>query len=238
MHPLLLCACTQADNCITAALGRPCPAPSRLSSRGTVANPAPRALHLDGAALAGQLSLSGSWFDSVSEEGGFLNFTLSRQWYQAAVEQPPGPEAFPDRFPVFSHDPVNISAFDWLFLWALRGRAPAPDLAARQDAANAGWLVRYTFRRLDMLEQRASHCLRWTPSERSLMETLAQFDPSAPPRRQADYLVGLSKRIWDIGPRRLPGLLSRHARGVLAAGCACVMGSADLQKIHPHGAKL
>lgn len=220
MNPLLIDACTQADNRIAAALGAACPVKSRLSQRGTVANPAPRVLRRDGEQLAGAIDLADSWFQAVTADGGYLNFTLSLRWYQSAVEAPP-PVGKMVNVP---GAPVEFSAEivpeDWYFWKALKGRSPDPAIAARRDRENPGWLVRYTARRLEELEPRAAETIRWTEEERALMLELSRYPQGAQARTAAGYLLGLAQQVWEAGPQKLPAALNRHCQRVLAAGRA------------------
>ncbi len=223
MNPLLADALRQADALTCAALGGRCPVKSRPSRRGTVANAAPQALGLDGGALAGRIDLTGSWFQKVETEGGYLNFFPAPAWYDAAVEQlpPVGPEA---ALPPPKVDfPAAIHPADWAFWQALRGTAPDPALVARQDAANPGWLVRYTARRLAVLEPQSDTALDWTAERRQLLWTLAQLPQEGNGRRMAGYLLALAKEIWDIRPQALPLLLNRHCQAALNAGLGQVL---------------
>lgn len=218
MNPCLIEACDQADNRIAAVLGSRCPAKSALSRRGTVANPAPRVLKLDGQRLADVIDLSGSWFQSVEAEGGYLNFTLSAAWYQAAVEALPaiGEMGEPPVVPVdFS---ARIDPWDWHFWKALRGKVPDPAIAARQDRENPGWLARYTVQRLADLEPQAGETPPWTEEQKGLMLALARYPQGARPQALAVYLDELSRKIWEIGPGRIPAALNRHCRRILTVG--------------------
>ncbi len=218
MNPLLAEALGQADALTRAALGGDCPVKSRPSRRGTVANAAPRALGLDGVKLAGCIDLTNSWFENVEAESGYLNFFPAPVWYDAAVEAlpPVGPEAV---LPTLDVDfPAAIAPEDWAFWQALRGTAPDPALLARQDAANPGWLVRYTARRLADLEPRAGAALDWTVERRQLLWTLAQLPREGSGRRMAGYLLALAGEVWGIHPQTLPLALNRHCQAVLNAG--------------------
>ncbi|MCD7887714.1 MAG: hypothetical protein LUG44_08920 [Clostridiales bacterium] len=225
MNPLLAEAVAQADGLTRAALGGSCPVKSRPSQRGTVANAAPQALGLDGTALAGRIDLAGSWFQAMEAEGGYLNFFPAPAWYNAAVERLPaaGPEA---ALPTLDVDfPAAIHPADWAFWQTLRGTAPDPALAARQDAANPGWLVRYTARRLAALEPRASSALDWTAERRQLLWTLVQLPREGTGRRMAGYLLALAREIWAVGPQSLPTPLNRHCQAALRAGLGQVLAA-------------
>lgn len=219
MNRLLIQACTQADERISAALGCPCPTKSRLSSRGTVSNPAALALGLDGERLASSIDLRQSWFHQVCIESGYLNFTLSPQWYQAALDELPSnlpqPPSFPRQTADFS---AEIHPEDWHFWLALKGKAPTPAMAARQDRENPGWLVRYTTQRLMDLEPRAEKNIAWDAGQRQLMLTLVQYPQGERPRRLAAYLVGLARQIWELAPQRLSAELNRYCQWVLVTG--------------------
>ncbi|MCD7843731.1 MAG: hypothetical protein LUG17_03805 [Clostridiales bacterium] len=223
MNPLLAEAVSQANDLTCAALGGDCPVKSRPSKRGTVANAAPQALGLDGAKLAGCIDLAGSWFQKVEAESGYLNFFPALAWYNAAVEQlpPVGPEA---TLPTLNVEfPATVHPADWRFWQALRGTDPDPALVARQDAANPGWLVRYTARRLTDLELRANPELDWTAARRQLLWTLAKFPQQGTGRRVAGYLLALAREIWAIGPQTLPLALNRHGQAALNAGLGQIL---------------
>ncbi|MCD8051884.1 MAG: hypothetical protein LUE89_09440 [Clostridiales bacterium] len=218
MNPLLAEALRQADDLTRAALGDDCPVRSRPARRGTVANAAPQALGLEVAELAGHIDLAGSWFQKVEAEGGYLNFFPALAWYNAAVERfpPVGPEA---ALPTLDVEfPAAIHPADWVFWQALRGTAPDPALTARQDAANPGWLVRYTAWRLADLEPRANPAMDWTAERRQLLWTLAQLPQEGNRRRMAGYLLALAREIWDTGPQALPLALNCHCQAALRAG--------------------
>ncbi|MCD8008900.1 MAG: hypothetical protein LUF68_08240 [Clostridiales bacterium] len=223
MNPLLAAAISQADALTRAALGGDCPVKSRPSKRGTVANATPRALGLDGAELTGRMDLAGSWFQKVEAEGDYLNFFPAPAWYSAAVETlpPVGPEAVLP--PLEADFPATIAPADWAFWQALRGTAPDPALLARQDAANPGWLVQYTARRLADLEPRADAALGWTAERRQLLWTLAQLPQGGSGRRLAGYLLALAGEIWGIGPQNLPLALNRHGQAAITAGLRQVL---------------
>ncbi|MCD7837566.1 MAG: hypothetical protein LUG65_01465 [Clostridiales bacterium] len=218
MNPLLTQALRQADELTRAALGGSCPVKSRPSRRGTVANAAPRALGLDGPELVEHVDLTDSWFQKVEAEDGYLNFFPDLTWYNTAVEMLPPAGAELSLPPLKNDFPAAIRSEDWIFWQALRGAAPDPALAARQDAANPGWLVRYTARRLADLEPRADAALEWTAERRQLLWTLAQLPQEGNGRRTAGYLLALAREIWDIGPQTLPLALNRHCQTALRAG--------------------
>ncbi len=200
----------QADSLTAGALERPCTVKSRLSQRGTIAHPAPRALGVDGNALISRLDLRGSWFESVEAEGGFLNFTLSERWYEEAVRETVIPVRLSRAYPPPPAFPAKIEPFDWAFLWALRGKMPDPSLAARQDGENPGWLLRYTVKRLQGLEKRSSPVCVWTEEERRLMRLAADAPlDSVGDKRKALYLTALTREIWTVKPEHIPQPLNR-----------------------------
>ncbi|MCD8189481.1 MAG: hypothetical protein LUD78_04555 [Clostridiales bacterium] len=223
MNSRLAEAISQADALTRAALGGRCPVRSRPSRRGTVANAAPQALGLDGVELTGRIDLAGSWFHKVEAEGGYLNFFPAPAWYDAAVDAPSpvGPEIVLQPLDVVF--PAVIAPEDWAFWQVLRGTGPDPALVARQDAANPGWLVRYTARRLADLEPRACATLNWTAERRQLLWMLAQLPQEGNRRRMAGYLLALAREIWDIGPQTLPLALNRHSQAALNAGLRQVL---------------
>lgn len=226
MNPLLTAACGEADNLISVVLRQHCPAQSRLSQRGTISNPTPRALRLDAAALAAGIDLTGSWFSAVKHQGGFLNFTLSENWYRAAAAQMPDPASLPSEPPLTTAFPAVIAPEDWRFAKALYGRPPAPEQCARQDASNPGWLVRYTLRRLNALEHRAPGPLFLNNPERALIRTLVQFDRGVSPRRQADYLYALACQLWELSLPSLSSALNQHCQAVLSSGLLALQKTA------------
>lgn len=223
MHALLCGACAQADRAVSAAMGRPVPVPTRPSDRADLVSAAPRALGADAAALADRLDLNGTWLESVTARAGFLNFTLSAAWYEATVTQPPEIMPLPDLSPVSVDFSARIDPFDWCFLSALRGKVPDPALAARQDAANPGALLRLTLRRLEQVEGRVPPVTDWTEENRRFLLLLAQYESEARPKRQAIYLEAVARRVWDLGPLHLSAPLLRFARGTLSQGCAALL---------------
>lgn len=227
MHPLLREACVQADRAVSAAMNRPVSVPARPSDRGELASAAPRALHVDAEALAGRLDLSGTWLAAVTPQAGFLNFTLSAAWYEAAAAASPEIVPFPALSPVPMDFPAKIDPFDWRFLTALRGRAPDPALAARQDAANAGALVRLSLRRLEQVEGRVPPLTVWGEENRRFLLLLAQWEPDARPKRQAMFLESAARKVWDLGPLCLSAPLLRFARGALSQGCAALIRATE-----------
>lgn len=227
MHPLLRTACAQADRAISVAIARPVPVPTRPSDRADLASAAPRALHMDAQALAGRLDLTGTWLESVTARSGFLNFTLSPAWYEAAAACPPEVVPIPALSPVSVNYPGKIAPFDWHFLTALRGRVPDPALAARQDAANSGALLRLTLRRLEQVEGRVPPETVWREEHRRLLLLLAQFEPKARPKRQAIYLEAVARQAWDLGPLHLSAPLLCTVRGVLTQGCAALLRATE-----------
>lgn len=219
MRELLRAACQQTEQAIEAALGRPCPVRSRLSQRGTIASPAPKALHLDGAELASRLSLDGTWLESVSCENGFLNFTLREEWMQAAAERPPAEQPLPPLPEVPVSFPARIHREDWFFA----GKKASPALCARQDQENPGWLVRITEERLRRLEARAVCRSAWTEEEKALLLRLAALDEGMSRGRLRDELTAIARLVWRIGPHRMDGRLNLCCRRVLHNGRAGIL---------------
>lgn len=218
MEQLLAVACQQADAAIEKAISRPCPVKSKLSPRGTIANPAPKALHLDGEELAGRISLENSWLDTVTCDNGFLNFTLSQKWMDAAAHAEGEWTEFPPLPPVPVTSPALIHSEDWFFM----GKKASPALCARQDEENVGWLVRMTEERLKKVEPRADVDNLWTKERESLLLRLAAYDESMSEGRLRDYLVDLARAIWQIHPHRLPLPLNRCCQRTLHNGRAVI----------------
>ena len=222
MNPLLTQACAQADAALRRALERSDFPPTRPSDRAELYSAAPRALGLDSEALAAGLELSGTWLASAAGRGGFVNFTLTEAWFDAAAAHPPGRVPLSAPEPVPAACPARIDPFDWCFLTALKGKAPDPALAARQDRENPGALVRMTLRRLEDVEERATESAPWTAQRRALLLLLARFEPKAGRKRQAIYLSQVARAVWELGPLELGAPLLRCAAGVLSQGCAAL----------------
>lgn len=214
MQQLLRTACQQADSVLAAALGYPCPVKSQLSPRGTVANPAPRALHLDGEALLPRLVLDDTFLESVTCEGGFFNFILKEAWFTAAVQQPLDWDELPTLSPVETDFPAAIHPGDWAFA----GKKASPALCARQDEKNPGWLVRITEQRLQAVEARAQTELHWTDPSKKLFLHLAAYDEGMRTGRLCAYLTELAQMVWQAHPHRLPAPLNRCCQAVLHNG--------------------
>lgn len=193
--------------------------------------------------LAARLSLAGTPFSSAEAESGYLNFTLSEEWFRALpsfwtetaaelpqegvsfLETPVKDEAFPARY----------VPFDRVFLSLLR-RQDSLSLCARQDAENPGWLVRYTLRRLADLRQRsgtqaavqAEHApvpdavFVLTDAERELLLLAAEL-PGLDGRRRAQGVLALCQAVWAAAPQRLSTLSRETAELAIrdaAARCA------------------
>ncbi|MCQ2441758.1 MAG: hypothetical protein MJ077_01315 [Oscillospiraceae bacterium] len=227
MKKLLETACQQADEVIAAAIGRPCPVKSRLSPRGTIANPTPRALRLDGEGLLTQQNLSHTWLESVTCQGGFFNFTLREAWFHEAAQHPLEWEELPPLPPVSIDFPAAIHPGDWVFA----GKKASPERCARQDEGNPGWLVRVTEERLRTLENRAETARTWTPSQKALLLRLAAYDESASTGRLTAYLTDLSRLIWQEKPHRLPAELNRCCQAVIHNGRAVIYRKFILSEI-------
>lgn len=222
MHSLLTSACAQADDCIAAALARTPRARTAPSPRGTLASAAPRSCGTDAEALAQRLALAGTWLEEVQAVNGFLNFTLSTQWYEAVIRQPLSAPPMEELTPLEHPFPASIHPFDWAFFCALRGKKPQPELMARQDQSNPGWLLRVTLRRLERTEERCACSTAWTAEARALLLLLARYEESAGAKRQALYLTQVCQELWSFGPLRLSAPLNRFAQGVLRSGCQSI----------------
>lgn len=222
MHPLLISACAQADDCIAAALGHAPGARTVPSPRGTLASAAPRSCGADADTLAERLVLSGTWLEGVQADNGFLNFTLSAQWCDVVVRQPWSAPPLEGLAALKHPFPASIHPFDRAFFCTLRGKAPQPELIARQDRTNPGWLLRVTLRRLEHIEARCACSTAWTAEARALLLLLARYEESASAKRQALYLSQVCQELWCFGPLRLSAPLNRFAQGVLRSGCQSI----------------
>ncbi len=172
--------------------------------------------------LASRLPLEGSCFSAVEAQGGYLNFTLSQGWYRSvedaalSVDYPartaPHPVAMPDY-------PASIHPFDWYLLTLLgKGKAPDPSLAARQDGANPGWLLRYTARRLAAFGSETPSD-GYTPQEQGLMISLADcLEQKAGSLHQDRSLLRALEAVWRVAPQRLPPRTALAACRVLEWG--------------------
>lgn len=231
MKRLLETACRQADEVIERGLNRPCPVKSRLSPRGTIANPAPKALQLDGTELAQRLCLTGTVLERVTCEGGFLNFTLKEEWFDAAVKCPLALEEIPQLPPIKVDCPAFIHPGDWAFA----GKKAKPELCARQDEGNPGWLVRITEERLKTLENRAKSSICWTQEQKMLLLKLASYDEEMSVGRLSAFLTDLARLIWQQKPHRIPRDLNRCCQSVLHNGRAVIYRKFTL--LHQNGVK-
>lgn len=220
-HPLAR-ACAAADR-LTGAPG------ARLRE-GVIASPAAFSLARNtgqsadalAAELASRLSLEGTCFSAVEAQGGYLNFTLSRSWYRSVedaallAEYPVQKMQYPVELPDY---PASIHPFDWRLLTLLgKGKAPGPDLAARQDRANPGWLLRYTARRLAAFGGDVPSGA-YTAQERAPLLALAEcLEREGGSLRLARSLLALTDAVWQISPQRLPPRTAAAAGRVLEQG--------------------
>lgn len=218
VNVLLEEALHQADSAIAQSVGTPCPVKSKLSPRGSVANPAPRVLHMDGEAVLSGISLENTWFSSVSCENGFLNFILSQQWLDCAINIPQKAQAFPQLPDAPVHYFAAIHPEDWFFA----EKKATPALCARQDEQNAGWLVRVTEERLKTLENRCPAQALWTEQEKQLFLRLCGFDEGMSWGKMTDYLTELARLIWQLHPHRLSRPLNVYAQRILHNGRAVI----------------
>lgn len=218
MKDLIQAACRQADAALEAALGELCPIQSRFSPRGTIANPFPRISGRDGEELAGGISLGGTFLEAVSHQGGFLNFTLGSDWYDAALKLPLQEKPFPPLPPCSLSFSAQIHPEDWAFA----GKQADPQRCARQDAANPGWLVRITEQRLRSVEPFAKEDVCWTDDLRRLLLQLAALEGEKSAGRLSLQLGDAARLIWQIGPHRLPAPLNRLCRVSLHNGRAVI----------------
>ena len=95
----------------------------------------------------------------------------------------------------------RIFAGDWRCLCRTQKKCPTAQLAARQDAGNPAWLVRYTAQRLQRLAEREAlpASQAWTEGEQALLLLAAAFAQ----RQQRDtsaqlfrYLTELARQVW------------------------------------------
>lgn len=207
------------------------PGPWRIHN-GCLATPAPFRLakerHLPAEActqaLAEGVQLEGTWFSAAIPAGGYLNLTLAPAWYDAAAGEPVEtgtPVTTP--VPPLPPFPAEIHPADWCCLCRTQKKPPTASLAARQDAGNPAWLVRYTAERLERLAERgvpsAEH--PWTEGERQLLLLAAEFaqrQERDTPAQRFRYLTELARQVWQA--RCFTGLAAQRCGRVLAAGYA------------------
>ncbi|MCD7919369.1 MAG: hypothetical protein LUG45_04740 [Clostridiales bacterium] len=173
--------------------------------------------------LARRLPLEGTCFSAVEAREGYLNFTLSQGWYRSVedaallAEYPVQKMQYPVKLPDY---PASIHPFDWRLLTLLgKGNAPGPGLAARQDEANPGWLLRYTVRRLAAFGSEATPSDGYSAAEQALLLTLAVcLDQTAGSLPHARSLLWAAEAVWRVSPQRLPPRTALAACRVLEQG--------------------
>ena len=207
------------------------PGPWRIHN-GCLATPAPFRLakerHLPAEACAQALAegvqLEGTWFSAAIPAGGYLNLTLAPAWYDAAAGEPAElgtPVTTP--VPPLPPFPAEIHPADWRCLCRTQKKPPTASLAARQDAGNPAWLVRYTAERLERLAERGvpSAAHPWTKGEKQLLLLAAEFaqrQERDTPAQRFRYLTELARQVWQA--RCFTGLAAQRCGRVLAAGYA------------------
>ena len=206
------------------------PGPWRVHN-GCLATPAPFRLAKEAQtsaevcaqALAESVDLSGTWFSEAVPAGGYLNLVFAAEWYDAAAREPvqvgtPVTRPVPP-VPAF---PAEIFVGDWRCLCRTQKKPPAPQLAARQDAGNPAWLVRYTAERLQRLAERSAPVsLDWPEGEKALLLLAAEFaqrQERDTPAQLFRYLTGLARQVWQV--RCFVGGAAVRCARVLAAGYA------------------
>lgn len=173
--------------------------------------------------LAETVDLTGTWFVKAVPVGGYLNLTFAPAWYDAAAREP-APAGTPVTTPVppMPDFPAEIFAGDWRCLCRTQKKLPAPQLAARQDAGNPAWLVRYTAERLQRLAERGAPVSQvWTEGEQALLLLAAEFaqrQERDTPGQLFRYLVELARQVWQV--RCFAGGAAVRCAWVLAAGYA------------------
>lgn len=192
------------------------PAPFRLAKEGQISAEA------CAQALAKKVNLDGTWFSEAVPAGGYLNLALAPEWYDAATEEPAqaGTLAAATTPPVPAF-PAEIFPGDWRCLCRTQKKPPAAQLAARQDAGNPAWLVRYTAERLQGLAKRGAlpASQTWTEGERALLLLAAEFaqrQERDTPAQLFRYLTGLARQVWQL--RCFTGGAALRCARVLAAG--------------------
>lgn len=174
-------------------------------------------------ALAESVDLTGTWFSEAVPAGGYLNLVFAAEWYDAAAQEPAQagvPVASP--VPPVPAFPAEIFVGDWRCLCRTQKKPPAPQLAARQDAGNPAWLVRYTAERLQRLAERSAPVSQvWTEGEQALLLLAAEFaqrQERDTPAQLFRYLTGLARQVWQV--RCFVGGAAVRCARVLAAGYA------------------
>lgn len=206
------------------------PGPWRVHN-GCLATPAPFRLAKErqtsaevcAQTLAASVDLTGTWFSEAVPAGGYLNLVFATEWYDAAAREPAQvgtPVTRP--VPPIPDFPAEIFAGDWRCLCRTQKKLPAPQLAARQDAGNPAWLVRYTAERLQRLAERGAPVSQvWTEGEQALLLLAAEFaqrQERDTPAQLFRYLVELARQVWQV--RCFAGGAAVRCAWVLAAGYA------------------
>ena len=175
-------------------------------------------------ALAETVDLTGTWFVKAVPVGGYLNLTFAPAWYDAAAREP-APAGTPVTTPVppMPDFPAEIFAGDWRCLCRTQKKCPTAQLAARQDAGNPAWLVRYTAQRLQRLAEREAlpASQAWTEGEQALLllaAAFAQRQQRDTPAQLFRYLTELARQVWR--ERCFEGGAAQRCARVLAAGYA------------------
>ena len=204
------------------------PGPWRVHN-GCLATPAPFRLAKErqtsaevcAQALAASVDLTGTWFSQAVPAGGYLNLVFAAEWYDAAAREP-AQAGVPvtDPVPPIPDFPAEIFPGDWRCLCRTQKKQPAPQLAARQDAGNPAWLVRYTAERLQRLAERSVPVSQdWTEGEQALLllaAAFAQRQERDTPGQLFRYLVELARQVWQV--RCFAGGAAVRCARVLAAG--------------------
>lgn len=206
------------------------PGPWRVHN-GCLATPAPFRLAKErqtsaevcAQALAESVDLDGTWFSQAVPAGGYLNLVFAAEWYDAAAREPAQvgtPVTRPvSPVPAF---PAEIFPGDWRCLCRTQKKPPTAQLAARQDAGNPAWLVRYTAERLQKLAKRSAPVSQaWTEREKALLLLAAEFaqrQERDTPAQLFRYLTGLARQVWQV--HCFTGGAALRCARVLAAGYA------------------
>ena len=204
------------------------PGPWRVHN-GCLATPAPFRLAKErqtsaevcAQALAESVDLDGTWFSQAVPAGGYLNLVFAAEWYAAAMREP-AQVGVPVTRPVppIPDFPAEIFPGDWRCLCRTQKKPPTAQLAARQDAGNPAWLVRYTAERLRKLAERSAPVSQaWTEGEKALLRLAAEFaqrQERDTPAQLFRYLTDLARQVWQV--RCFTGGAAARCARVLAAG--------------------
>ena len=206
------------------------PGPWRVHN-GCLATPAPFRLAKErqtsaevcAQALAASVDLTGTWFSQAVPAGGYLNLVFAAEWYDAAAREPAQVGMMVTRpVPPVPAFPAEIFPSDWRCLCRTQKKPPTPQLAARQDAGNPAWLVRYTAQRLQKLAERSTPVSQdWTEGEQALLRLAAEFaqrQERDTPGQLFRYLTELARQVWR--ERCFAGGAAVRCAWVLAAGYA------------------